>query len=213
MSRVNRRPLAPFLERFSVVSGWFWSGLDEARLVEAPALVLRKNRSRAGVSIHLTASAGSQRLAQGACCLTAPTMSMQLCLVNNNPISTLLITPDGDPLFSVETAPAPHAEINPHIPSVPRAKAPTSTTRIKRLERYHLSTGHTETEIGVIEYQGAEEGCLLHLSMDNRALAIPPHSDASRTIEENTCTDVAEEEYVEKWVSPYVGDHKIDYSS
>ncbi|KJA19139.1 hypothetical protein HYPSUDRAFT_217822 [Hypholoma sublateritium FD-334 SS-4] len=126
-------------------------------------------------------------------------MSMQLCLVNNNPISTLLITPDGDPLFSIETAPTPYGDISPYAPSVPRAKAPTSTTRIKRLERYHMSTGHTETEIGVIEYQGIGQGCLLQLSKDNRALVIPPHYDISRTIdsEENTDIDAKEEERIE----------------
>lgn len=61
-----------------------------------------------------------------------------------------------------------------------------------------MSTGHTETEIGVIEYQGTEKGCHLQLSKDNHTLVIPPHCDTSRTIEENTRTDKIEEEHIEK---------------
>lgn len=126
--------------------------------------------------------------------------SMQLCLVNNNPISTVLITPDGQPLFSIETPRIPTGIAADGSLSAPGPRTPTTMTRIKRLERYHLSTGHTETEIGVVEYQGPDKGCHLQLSSNNHTLAIAPHHDPCRTIaetEQNEQTGV-EEEYHEK---------------
>ncbi|KAF8179665.1 hypothetical protein BJ912DRAFT_1062764 [Pholiota molesta] len=110
-------------------------------------------------------------------------MSMQLCLVNNDPTSTTLVTPDGVPLFSIETPPMPHSLIDVHVPSPPRHRPTTATTIIKRLERYHMSTGHVETEIGIIEYLGQPKGCHLQLSAVNHSLDIPPHRTMLRNRE------------------------------
>lgn len=93
---------------------------------------------------------------------------MQLCLVNNDPISTLLITPEGEALFSIETPPLPFSSSD-----APRQRS--SITTIKRMERFHRSTGHTETEIGTIEYTGPLKGTHLQLCEDNLHLDIPPH--------------------------------------
>lgn len=96
---------------------------------------------------------------------------MQLCLVNNDPTSTLLITPDGEPLFSIETPLLQRSEIEELMVPVPRRRKSPITT-IKRLERYHRSTGQVETEIGVVEYCGSQNGTQLQLCEINHALAI-----------------------------------------
>lgn len=99
---------------------------------------------------------------------------MQLCLVNNDPTSTLLITPDGEPLFSIETPLLHRPEIDLENVMMPtpsrRQKSPITT--IKRIERYQRSTGHVETEIGVVEYCGPQNGTHLQLCVENHALAI-----------------------------------------
>lgn len=121
---------------------------------------------------------------------------MQLCLVNNDPISTLLITPDGEPIFSIETLPLLHPTSQPQpalepngkrradpaldtssLPSTPLssssiARQRSDTTTIKRIERHHRSMGQVETEIGVVEYRGPEIGTHLQLCAQNHALAI-----------------------------------------
>lgn len=99
--------------------------------------------------------------------------SMQLCLVNNDPTATLLVTPDGIPLFSVETPPVPHMNTRLNAVGEPRPKG--ATTKIKRLERFHMSTGHVETEIGVVSYNGPCSSTQLRLSEEeNRLLEVPP---------------------------------------
>lgn len=124
---------------------------------------------------------------------------MQLCLVNNDPISTLLITPDGEPLFAIETPtlPDPNPQISApqprpsHSASAPRQRS--SVTTIKRLERYHRSTGHVETEIGTIEYTGPVKGTHLQLCEDNLQLDIPPlHKRA--IVDNPSCNDEDEDE-------------------
>ncbi|KDR82124.1 hypothetical protein GALMADRAFT_135488 [Galerina marginata CBS 339.88] len=112
---------------------------------------------------------------------------MQLCLVNNDPTATLLVTPDGDPLYSIETPPLSHPSTNPLAPSLPRKKS--ATTTIKRLERFHRSVGHLESEIGVVEYRGPETGTHLQLCVENHTLAIPPRKAATRTIANSPAED------------------------
>jgi hypothetical protein len=98
---------------------------------------------------------------------------MQLCLVNNDPTATLLVTPDGIPLFSVETPSVPHMDTR--LTAVGEARPKGTTTKIKRLERFHMSTGHVETEVGVISYNGPNSGTQLRLSEEeNRLLEVPP---------------------------------------
>lgn len=81
---------------------------------------------------------------------------MELCLINNNPTRTLLVTADGGPLFSIET-PLPH-------PSPCHSKNPnTSPTVVTRFER-NSSTGHVKTEVGRVEYDESV-GARLTLSM------------------------------------------------
>ena len=141
---------------------------------------------------------------------------MQLCLVNNDPISTLLITPDGEALFSIETPSVhlpPNLNANPNQNSTSNANidstsqisgAPSSSastprqrsaiTTVKRLERYHRSTGHTETEIGTIEFKGLVVGTHLQLCENNMHLDIPPHQRRSQRRIESPPKDDEEEE-------------------
>ncbi|TFK35480.1 hypothetical protein BDQ12DRAFT_726004 [Crucibulum laeve] len=164
--------------------------------------------------------------------------SMQLCLVNNDPTSTLLITPDGDPLYAIETPALPQhstsaCESTSSLPSstmaTPGAGASTSTsslpavlshyttrplsrspgpmtppkgmstsplnlpttpgtgtglsvpvtpakpiTTIRRLEKWRASTGHVETEIGVVQDEGGGIGTRLQLCASNHQLHIGP---------------------------------------
>ncbi|KAF8891109.1 hypothetical protein CPB84DRAFT_1384379 [Gymnopilus junonius] len=115
---------------------------------------------------------------------------MQLCLVDNDPISTLLITPDGEALFSIETPPL-HPP-NPQI-STPQPRQRSPITTVKRLERYHRSTGHTETEIGTAEYSGPVKGTHLQLCEDNLQLDIPPLS-RRKVVDNETHNDKNEED-------------------
>ncbi|KAF8162693.1 hypothetical protein B0H34DRAFT_744127 [Crassisporium funariophilum] len=94
---------------------------------------------------------------------------MQLCLVNNDPTSTILITPDGIPLFSIETK---VLHVTATQVQAPVASQKSPTTMIKRLERYSQSTGHVETAIGVVEYRGPAAGTHLQLLADNHELQI-----------------------------------------
>ncbi|KAH9483475.1 hypothetical protein JR316_0002943 [Psilocybe cubensis] len=98
---------------------------------------------------------------------------MHLCLVNNDPTSTLLITPDGEPLFSIETPllHSPEIELE-KVMAAPARRQKSPITQIKRIERYQRSAGHVETQIGVVEYCGKGNGTKLQLCMENHALAI-----------------------------------------
>ncbi|KAF8957750.1 hypothetical protein BDZ97DRAFT_1669364 [Flammula alnicola] len=104
---------------------------------------------------------------------------MQLCLVNNDPISTLFVTSDGDPLFSIETPSLPHSSVDES--ALPQKYA---TTTIKRLQRYHTSTGHVVTEVGIVDYRGPTAGSHLQLCVENHNLDIPPRRE-TRAITEN----------------------------
>ena len=97
---------------------------------------------------------------------------MQLCLVNNDPGSTPLITPEGEPLYSIETPPLPYTELVGPSSCPPQSKC--TTTTVKRIERYQLSTGHVETSIGVIEFCGPTSGAHLLLCSENHRLDIEP---------------------------------------
>ncbi|KAK7040341.1 hypothetical protein VNI00_009809 [Paramarasmius palmivorus] len=73
---------------------------------------------------------------------------MELCLVNNDPTHTLLITSDGVPAYSINT----HANSaqGSSVENVDILK----TTQVTRLER--RSTGKTETEVGKILHFGID---------------------------------------------------------
>ncbi|KAF9481311.1 hypothetical protein BDN70DRAFT_930959 [Pholiota conissans] len=132
-------------------------------------------------------------------------MSMQLCLVNNDPTSTTLVTPDGIPLFSIETPHFPASSIDSPLP---RQKPPTGTTTIKRLERYHMSTGHVETEIGIIVYHG-QKGCHLELSALNHSLDVTPYQRTPAVIREKVDAthkeDIEEVDAVNSWEFTHPG--------
>jgi hypothetical protein len=98
------------------------------------------------------------------------TPSMQLCLVNNDPGSTLLTTPEGEPLFSIETLPLAYTELGAPSSCSPKCM----TTTVKRIERYQSCTGHVETSIGVIEFCGPTSGAHLLLCGENHKLDIEP---------------------------------------
>ena len=90
---------------------------------------------------------------------------MRLCLVNNDPTSTLLLSPEGEPLYSIETPPRPHLTIiddgqtKAHSrPEYDRPASATMPTVVKRLNRVQMSIGHVETEIAMIEYSGRGKG-------------------------------------------------------
>ncbi|KIM49782.1 hypothetical protein M413DRAFT_116054 [Hebeloma cylindrosporum] len=93
---------------------------------------------------------------------------MQLCLMNNDPASTLLVTPEGEPVFSIETLPLPHTELGAPSSCSPKCM----TTTVKRVERYQSNTGHVETSIGVIEFCGPTSGALILLCNENHQLHI-----------------------------------------
>ncbi|KAF9032961.1 hypothetical protein BJ165DRAFT_765312 [Panaeolus papilionaceus] len=109
---------------------------------------------------------------------------MQLCLINNDPTATLLVSREGIPMYSVQTANSGPGCFSLDDPShvVYRAGADsarskrTAMTTVKRLEQYNASRGHVETEIGVIEYRGPKEGTHLMIceQRSNKEFDIPP---------------------------------------
>ncbi|KAF9546595.1 hypothetical protein CPC08DRAFT_755566 [Agrocybe pediades] len=93
---------------------------------------------------------------------------MHLCLINNDPTSTLLISPEGEPWYSIETPPRPHLNIVDDGRTEVRSRPPehdgptaTMTTVVKRLNRVHMSSGHVESEIATVEYCGPGKGIRL----------------------------------------------------
>lgn len=110
----------------------------------------------------------------------SPGSGIELSLLNNDPTSTLLMTPEGQPLYSIVTpvaehdpkressssdkAPSSNSDISA-IPNKPtdsvhpvqrshsyRRKALKSRTTINRLDHLHASSGHVETTVGIITY-------------------------------------------------------------
>ncbi|CAA7260989.1 unnamed protein product [Cyclocybe aegerita] len=89
---------------------------------------------------------------------------MQLCLVDNDPTATLLVSSDGEPMYAIETPPLPHATYD----SLPARRRPkSSTTTVKRLSRYHQVSGPVEKAVGVVEYLGEGEGTCMQLCTDS----------------------------------------------
>lgn len=80
---------------------------------------------------------------------------MELCLIHNDPAQTLLVTPDGRPLYAIES---------------PRHQAGNTTT-IRRL--MGPSTGHVESEVGKIEYHELH-GTRMRLYAENIDILLRP---------------------------------------
>lgn len=103
---------------------------------------------------------------------------MQLCLVNNDPVSTILESAEGIPLYSINTP-------NPDDPSVElpyktqdsqtlsHTRSPTTT--ITRLNRHYQCTGNVETVIGFVEYHGSTSGTNVRLFKDDLDVHIAPY--------------------------------------
>lgn len=105
----------------------------------------------------------------------ASSSGIQLCLLSNDPTSTLLMTPEGQTLYSITTpvevehtkpeadnspdpdvSPLPDQSTEPIHPVVRshshRRKALKSRTTINRLDHLNPSSGHVETTVGIIAY-------------------------------------------------------------
>jgi len=87
---------------------------------------------------------------------------MELCLVNNDPTKTLLVSSDGKPLYNIQT------------PSGPSA----ATTTVRRLQ---ASTGKVEYEVGQVEYH-ASHGTKLSLchGTENLQLVLYPNAPGNQ---------------------------------
>jgi len=82
--------------------------------------------------------------------------SMELCLIHNDPIRTVLVTSNElRPLYAIET---------------PR-QSPAKTTTVRRFER-ESSVGHVESEVGRIVFHELH-GTSLNLSVANLDLVVP----------------------------------------
>ena len=115
----------------------------------------------------------------------------QLCLVNNDPVSTFLVTADGIPLYSIQTPNLPSASDDS---AVPLPNAPDSQilshrytqrspiTTITRLNKHYQCTGNVETVIGVVEYHGSARGTNVKMCNDDLDVHIAPDQTA-RTID------------------------------
>jgi hypothetical protein len=77
-------------------------------------------------------------------------MSLQLFLVNNDPLATIFMTSTGQMMYSAKTSMKTSDPITPSMSNAP--------TRISRLSNaVSQSRGHIETEIGSIEPLGSSE--------------------------------------------------------
>jgi hypothetical protein len=81
---------------------------------------------------------------------------MELYLINNDPIRTLLVPKEGGPQYSVETPPSVKG----------------SVTIVRRMDR-EVSIGHVQSEIGRIEHHESD-GAKLSLCAQGLALAMQP---------------------------------------
>ena len=107
---------------------------------------------------------------------------MQLYLVNNDPTSTLLVTGDGIPVFSVETP-----KLSPTDPGESLATRnggdsgseiaqSSNTTTILRLEcHYYRCTGKLEVQIGLVVYEGLTVGTRVKISEADVEVNVPPY--------------------------------------
>jgi len=87
---------------------------------------------------------------------------MQLTLLNNDPTATILATPDGEPLYCINTPTSDTLSLtNPLAARMGPLVTPTS---VKRLERRNSTTGCVETEIGIIEYFNEAHGMYLQVT-------------------------------------------------
>ncbi len=118
------------------------------------------------------------------------TGATQLCLVNNDPVSTVLVTADGIPLYSIKTPNLPSAsdDSSVQLPNAPdsqilshRYTQRSPITTITRLNIHYQCTGNVETVIGVVEYHGSARGTNVKLCIDDLDVHIAPHQTA-RTI-------------------------------
>ena len=116
---------------------------------------------------------------------------MQLYLVNNDPTSTLLITGDGIPMFSIKT-PKPtepdeshdtrNGDLEPGSEIAQRQGKNSDTTTILRLESHYRCTGKLEVAIGLVVYEGSSVGTRVKISEDDIEIEIPPYHRMTRAI-------------------------------
>lgn len=120
--------------------------------------------------------------------------SMQLTLVNNDPTSTLFMTPDGEAMYSTATPPLVHEPSQGLAPPYQGS----STTTVKRLNRFHQSTGHVETVVGVVDYGGSltSSGTKVQLRVSDQQFSfdIAPSPQATRRRIEDRHADSDEAE-------------------
>ncbi|TFK29640.1 hypothetical protein FA15DRAFT_663791 [Coprinopsis marcescibilis] len=111
--------------------------------------------------------------------------SVILCLVDNDPTATLLITSTGEPLYAIRTQ---RSHPNSTKETASPIAQPHATTTVCRLDRYQFTTGQVETEIGVIRLDGLRDGLgLVHLRLDSNHLLEIGHA-APKLIERHDTT-------------------------
>ncbi|KAF9446556.1 hypothetical protein P691DRAFT_673293, partial [Macrolepiota fuliginosa MF-IS2] len=122
--------------------------------------------------------------------------AMQLYLVHNDPLDSLLVSADGEPLYSVHTsADSPSPADSPCAEALSRSpdsyfspssgrstfsgltSTPPSSVSIKRLERHQFSRGNVETEVGRIEYGGDDVGTRVQLCHTGIEMCAPANSN------------------------------------
>ena len=122
--------------------------------------------------------------------------SMQLCLVSNDPTSTLLVTPDGIPMYSTETP--SHSLLasgsDPASYSVPQPHQRSPTTTVKRLNRYNPSIGHAETVVGVVDYGRSPSGTSVQLCDEQVQLELTIAPSTARMIADRSENNDSDEE-------------------
>ncbi|KAF8888275.1 hypothetical protein BD779DRAFT_463331 [Infundibulicybe gibba] len=104
---------------------------------------------------------------------------MELCLVHNDPTQTLLITPEGTPLYGIQT---------------PRDSA-AATTTVRRLG-HEAGSGLVSTEVGRIDFCGSS-GTKLLLCNTNHELTLGPYDQVAQV--ENSWTFTGPDNRPYKW--------------
>ena len=126
---------------------------------------------------------------------------MQLYLVNNDPTSTLLITGDGIPMFSIRpTEPGEsrrdttrNGDSDSGSEIAQRQGKNSDTTTILRLESHYRCTGKLEVTIGLVVYEGLSVGTRVKISEEDIEVKVPPYQmtraiDSSSSLE-HECYD------------------------
>lgn len=118
----------------------------------------------------------------------------QLCLVNNDPVSTFLVTADGIPLYSIQTPNLPSASDDSAAPDSQilshRYTQRSPITTVTRLNKHYQCTGNVETVIGVVEYHGSARGTNVKMCNDDLDVHIAPDQTA-RTIDSGEGQEVS----------------------